>query len=342
MLDRVDPGPQRPPRRLQKRGVTGNPSPGIVRLVDECVQLRLGQFRDVERAVRRHLDQIGARLDLLADRPPHVVRSVRFARDPGRGLRTMTAGHADDVATGEDARTRHEPLVHRAFRGDPDVAVGADVADRRHSARQRLPEIVGGLERVAGRRVERSRRWRQPVGQVRVEVDQSGQERPRSEIDDPSRRPAPASPRRVQPPRSGFRRRPPSRRGAARRRCRRSGAPLSGKAHRRSSRRLPSRDHGAVLDDEADAAGVADVRQGVGLQEAGDRPFCLVSACPVRPAPATRSRCPPSPSARPPTATDRPRPAVRVRGAATRPERRTGSARRCRRACGHRRDRRWS
>ena len=136
VFDAVDPGANTGPDRGVADSVRGHPHPGAVRFVGDRGEFRVGILLGTRtRAVRhdparrRHLDQLGAVANLIADAGDHVGHTVgdalgdRERHDPGREPLEhrriqMPAVRGHSVARGIDARPGVPALIDGALQRD--------------------------------------------------------------------------------------------------------------------------------------------------------------------------------------------------------------------------------
>ncbi len=143
-----------------------------MRLVNHGLQFGVGEF---QRIVTAHdLDQVGPAAHLFADGPAHLVRPAGLATTPVG----VSASLNDRLTGDEQARAGENALFYRLL-GEEIGLIHAQVAHQGDPRPQTLEHI--------GRRLVRADLWRivhrlpgQVVnavpGQVRVRVDQAGQE----------------------------------------------------------------------------------------------------------------------------------------------------------------------
>jgi len=135
----------------------------VVRFLGDGVHLLLRQLGRVDRigqrehAARGHeFDDVGAVLDLVAHRGAALVGAVadavdrpalrHAARGRDRVAVAVSAGGADGVDGGEDARPRRQPGVDGVAQADVDVVLGADVPHRGEAGLEGLLRVRAGVE----------------------------------------------------------------------------------------------------------------------------------------------------------------------------------------------------
>ena len=143
-------------------------------LVDDGLELLVGELQEV--VAHHDLDEVGPVLDLVAHGAPHLVGAGGLPAAPVG----MAAGLDDRLGDNQQARAREHPLFHRLL-GEGPAPVHPQVAHQGDS-RSQAGEHVGGRlvgadlgrvsERLGGQVVDAV------PGQVRVAVDQPGQDGP--------------------------------------------------------------------------------------------------------------------------------------------------------------------
>ena len=218
VFDAVDPGTDAGPDRGVADGVRGHSYPGAVGFVGDRGELRVGILLGArggavrhDSAGRRHLDQLGAVANLVADTGDHVGHTVgdalgdRQRHDPGRESLEhrrvqVPAVGGDGVTRGIDARAGVPALVDGALQRDveqvaagldhqPEVAHGGEPGIQRGARVHRTAQCaIGGVVLNA---VHRRRQALGPTGaadeQVELHVHQARQQRDVPEVDDRGR-----------------------------------------------------------------------------------------------------------------------------------------------------------
>ncbi len=139
MLDAVDAEARDAVDGLVEGGVGRDGEPVPVRLVDDRVQLLVGELEGV--VARHDLDEVRAAADLLADGPAHLVGAARLAADPVRVPPRLDDRRAADL----QARAREDTLLDGLLREEVHV-VEAEVADHGDPGAQALEHVAGRLE----------------------------------------------------------------------------------------------------------------------------------------------------------------------------------------------------
>ena len=160
MLDRPDPGVDRPLRPRGGLHVPGHLEAGLGRLADEELDLLGGVPPAL--AVDADLDDSGAEERVLPDRLDDLVVRVGFevfriddlvVQRHRRRRRELAAHPADDQAGGDHRRPRQPPCLDRlAERHVGVVGVVAEVTHDGKAAAQHLEAVGGGLDRAQLRR----------------------------------------------------------------------------------------------------------------------------------------------------------------------------------------------
>ena len=109
--------------------------PLAVRLIDRCIQLFLGKFRDIATVARQDLDPVSSRSQLSSDSGAHAPRAVRLL-DPI--LMSVSTGHADTCVRMDDSRNRHIPLLPCQTQLLHQIGRTGQIAHRRNAEPQRL------------------------------------------------------------------------------------------------------------------------------------------------------------------------------------------------------------
>ena len=142
--------------------------------------------------VARHLDQIGAALELLPDGLPESVgsrclddRSVHPGVN-GQPFGAVTAGRGDQLPGGEDPRAGDPVVLDPLFQDERHGSEGRGVAHRGDSGADEGVETFDAAQRGV-RRVHRQRlrHIEFSVGEVGVEVHQPGKHRGPGHIQHP-------------------------------------------------------------------------------------------------------------------------------------------------------------
>ena len=192
VLDGVDAGLDGDLGAVEAFGVGGDAMAHAVGLVDDRRDLLAGHLRGVgvleldgARAGGHDLDEVGAAPELFADGAADVVGAVGLAVHVAEPA-AAGGGGGDDPPAGEQPRAAERAVAHRLAGLEDEVAVGADVADRRDPHAQRRAQ-VGGQEvraRPGPERLGAGRRGGDVGVDVGVRVDEAGHERAAREVED--------------------------------------------------------------------------------------------------------------------------------------------------------------
>ena len=190
MLDGVDPGPHGSLDARVPLGMGDRPPKRLVRLVDAGCQLHLGEGGGAwvdagghPAAGGRELDAVGAGLELLAHRAPHVVGPVGLPADEP----AMAPRHADDGPGRAHPRPGYAASGDRLAEPDGHARPRTDVADAGDADREGLPGVRRGGPGEVGHRNRRGPLHLLGLGgerEVHVAVDEPRHERSPLELDD--------------------------------------------------------------------------------------------------------------------------------------------------------------
>ena len=192
MLDRVDAGLDRDLSAVEPFGVRRDAVAHPVRLVDDGRDLRArrsargGSSSSTERApVVMTLTKSAPRRSCsrTARRTSSTPSASRYMLGEPPAARS---GRGDDPPACQQSRAAKRAVPHRLPRLEDEVAVGADVAQRRDAHAQGVAQRRGEEVRAGARpdRLRAGRRRRHVRVDVRMRVDEAGHQGAAAEVDD--------------------------------------------------------------------------------------------------------------------------------------------------------------